>query len=154
MSENCLQTQGSDRRQVISCTPAHHALGISLTVEKSWTSERTAHPATLTILGSKVSTCFRRAFIVFPVSTMAWRKERAEEVGAIRREGCGSLDTRDNKIQEWHMLFFFPESFLFLGKVPHFCDCLVSWWLLQKYRKLPFLFWTSKMIPNDIFTPT
>lgn len=36
-----------------------------------------AHPATLTILGSKVSTCFRRAFMVFPVSTMAWWEEKS-----------------------------------------------------------------------------
>lgn len=46
---------------------------------KTQTTKKLAHPATLTILGSKVSTCFRRAFMVFPVSTMAWGEGRAKE---------------------------------------------------------------------------
>lgn len=40
-------------------------------------TESSAHPATFTILGSKVSTCFRRAFMVFPVSTMALWEEKS-----------------------------------------------------------------------------
>lgn len=47
---------------------------------KTHASNRLAHPATLTILGSKVSTCFRRAFMVFPVSTMAWGKREEQSM--------------------------------------------------------------------------
>lgn len=55
-------------------------------IGKTQMTEKMAHPATLTILGSKVSTCFRRAFMVFPVSTMALGKGRAKEQGEMKRE--------------------------------------------------------------------
>lgn len=57
--------------EVISSSCVRHTLGISPAGGKTQTSDKLAHPATLTILGSKVSTCFRSAFMVFPVSTMA-----------------------------------------------------------------------------------
>lgn len=53
-------------------------------VGKTQKTETLPHPATLTILGSKVSTCFRRAFMVFPVSTMALGKGRAKGNGEMK----------------------------------------------------------------------
>lgn len=61
-------------------------------VWKTQMTEKVSHPATLTILGSKVCTCFRRAFMVFPVSTMALGKGRAKEKGQMRRDGRGTVE--------------------------------------------------------------
>lgn len=78
-------TADRDSGRVISSSG--HTLGISTGGGKTQTTERPAHPATLTILGSKVSTCFRRAFMVFPVSMMAWGRGGAKEEGEMKMGG-------------------------------------------------------------------
>lgn len=46
-------------------------------------ARRHTYAATLIIWGLKASTCFRRAFMVFPVPTMAWRTDSS--VGMQRK---------------------------------------------------------------------
>lgn len=82
----------SDGGEVISSSRIRHTLGVSPAGGKTQASDKLAHPATLTILGLKVSTCFRRAFMVFPVSTMALGKGRAK--GEMKREWQGASEGR------------------------------------------------------------
>lgn len=83
--------------EVISSSCVRHTFGISPAGGKTQTSDTLAHPATLTILGSKVSTCFRSAFMVFPVSTMALGKGRAKRDMGEGRDG-GHLSAEWNQM--------------------------------------------------------